>query len=100
MKRIKYKTTDMFGDYPEGAVIRAYRLTDGKDGENVLVYHPADRHGCGSIDVCRLDKHSGCYVTVDQNAYVNLGYRSDTPLVRLLDGFIKRATSRTARRTR
>ena len=54
-KKVKYQVTGAFADVSEGTILDAYLIVQGAGGIRALVYHPIDKDGCASLDICIKD---------------------------------------------
>lgn len=54
IKELVYRVRGAFGDMGDGDLRIAYGLTRDEDSDRMLVFHPKDKHGCGSLEFARI----------------------------------------------
>lgn len=75
---VAYKVTSPFGLEPEGSFRRAYIVGGEPDDEQVMLFHPPEKGGCGSMELAtrsaRDDKAVGqvVFVSASNQSYVNI----------------------------
>jgi hypothetical protein len=73
LKKVKYEVDGM-GDLEDGTIIDAYLIVkEGYGADEALIYHPKDKHGCASVDLCVYERRRKVYVPFQQNVFINLG---------------------------
>jgi hypothetical protein len=58
IKEVSYRVKGGFGDAGEGDMRIAYRMGKDDGSDRVLLFHPKDKHGCGSLEFARVTRDS------------------------------------------
>lgn len=79
MKKVKYEITGYYGYglVPEGEVVDALLLAQERGSNRAIIYHPKDKNGCASVDVCILDRRTKVWKIINEDAWVNLIGKED-----------------------